>query len=500
MISLEQEKYDLTASKLNRAYCELWKGNDRVFAIALLIQWGVLITQALVISPRTWIGEESATHMHVWSALLLGGVICVPTAMMGWFRRGTRSARLAMTVAQALVVSLMIHFGGGRIEWHFAVFVSLAVLAIYRDPWVLIVMTGIVAVDHMARGIFWPQSIYGYVGAGQWLWLEHAVWVLIEVGLLMAGIRRSAHEMSQIAEREAELELVGQVGIARSVDGMIKDIKHIETTGDLTGQVDARFDGVTAELAQTMNSFITTLRGIIEEVHSAAREASSSSMSISAGTQEMAQTAESMHQQAKEISVNASEASSVAEQGSQVIGETIQNLHVIGEGVQQGGELVSQLDGRSQHIGSLVTVIQDIADQTNLLALNAAIESARAGEHGRGFAVVADEVRKLADRTASVTEEIQHAISEINTETNRAREAMERNSQKAEECVSQSATAAEILESILRRSRDVDADIEKLSAGFSEVGDASSSMSESVTQLAERNEQLTKLAEQFTTS
>ncbi|MBB6430510.1 methyl-accepting chemotaxis protein [Algisphaera agarilytica] len=141
----------------------------------------------------------------------------------------------------------------------------------------------------------------------------------------------------------------------------------------------------------------------------------------------------------------------MAEQGSQVIGETIQGLRVIGEGVQQGGELVSQLDGRSQHIGSLVTVIQDIADQTNLLALNAAIESARGGEHGRGFAVVADEVRKLADRTASVTEEIQKAISEINIETSRAREEMERNSQKADECVEQSATAAEILESILYR-------------------------------------------------
>ncbi|MBB6430509.1 hypothetical protein [Algisphaera agarilytica] len=296
MISIEQDKADLINSKLDHAYRDLWRGNDRVFAVALLVQWGVLIVQALVISSRTWVGEESATHIHVWAALLLGGVICLPTALMGWYRRGTRTARLSMTVAHARVVALMIHFGGGRIEWHFAVFVSLAVLAIYRDPWVLVVMTVLVAGDHVARGIFGQQSIYGYVGARQWLWLEHAVWVVIEVGLLMGGIRRSAREMIQIAEREAELELVGQVGIARSVDGMIQYIKHIETTCDLTEQVDSRFDGVTVELANTMNGFIKTLRGIIEEVHGAAREASSSSMSISAGTQEMAQTAESMLQ------------------------------------------------------------------------------------------------------------------------------------------------------------------------------------------------------------
>ncbi|MEM1212678.1 MAG: methyl-accepting chemotaxis protein [Planctomycetota bacterium] len=497
---LEAEKMQLTQDKLLASYRKLWVGNDRFFAIALLVQWVALVAQALVISPKTWIGAESATHAHVWAALLLGGLVCGPAAAIGWFKRGDTIARLTMTAAQALVVAMLIHFGGGRIEWHFSVFVTLAVLAMYRDPKVLIVATGIIAADHLLRGLFWPQSIYGYVGAGRWLWLEHAVWVVIEVGLLMAGLRLSAKEMRLIAEREAELELVGQVGIARSVDGMVRDIKQIETTGDLTQKVDPRFDGVTVELAEAMNGFIETLRGIIQDVSGAAHEASSSSVSISAGAQEMAETADSMLQQAKAISGNAAQASSVAEQGSQVVGETIQNLHVIGEGVKRGGELVSQLDGRSQQIGSLVSVIQDIADQTNLLALNAAIESARAGEHGRGFAVVADEVRKLADRTASVTDEIQQAILEINTETQRAREAMETNSQKAEECVDQSATAGEILETILRRSQEVDREIQKLSAGFSEVGDASSSMSESVTQLAERNEQLTRLAEQFTTA
>jgi methyl-accepting chemotaxis protein len=78
------------------------------------------------------------------------------------------------------------------------------------------------------------------------------------------------------------------------------------------------------------------------------------------------------------------------------------------------GEL-AKLGEKAEAIGTIMTVINDIADQTNLLALNAAIEAARAGDAGRGFAVVADEVRKLAEKTMQATGDVARNIKDIQT-------------------------------------------------------------------------------------
>jgi methyl-accepting chemotaxis protein len=94
-----------------------------------------------------------------------------------------------------------------------------------------------------------------------------------------------------------------------------------------------------------------------------------------------------------------------------------------------GGERLTKsiaaIGERSQEIGKIIKVIEDIADQTNLLALNATIEAARAGDAGKGFAVVADEVRRLAERSVQATQEIAQVIDTVQRETGGAVTMME---------------------------------------------------------------------------
>ena len=179
---------------------------DRLFALLMTFQWVLGIAFALWVSPLTWDGPNSSTHLHVWSAVLLGGVISLFPALLGWFRAGETSTRYIIAVAQMLMGALLIHLTGGRIETHFHVFGSLAFLAFYRDWRVLVPATVVVALDHMLRGLFWPQSVYGVLVASQWRWLEHAAWVLFEDVFLFVSCQRAVHEMQQTAERTATLE------------------------------------------------------------------------------------------------------------------------------------------------------------------------------------------------------------------------------------------------------------------------------------------------------
>ena len=179
---------------------------DRLFALLMTFQWVLGIAFALWVSPLTWDGPNSSTHLHVWAAVLLGGVISLFPALLGWFRPGQPSTRYIVAVAQMLMGALLIHLTGGRIETHFHVFGSLAFLAFYRDWRVLIPATVVVALDHMLRGMFWPQSVYGVLVANQWRWVEHAAWVVFEDVFLIVSCRRAVTEMQQTAERTATLE------------------------------------------------------------------------------------------------------------------------------------------------------------------------------------------------------------------------------------------------------------------------------------------------------
>ncbi len=172
----------------------------------MIFQWFAGIVAAIWISPKAWVGMTSHVHPHVWIALFLGGVISsLPVAFAGIWP-GRTITRHVLAVGQMFMSALLIHLGGGRIEMHFHIFGSLAFLSFYRDWRVLTTASLVVAIDHFARGMLWPESIYGLLSVPAWRAFEHAGWVVFEDVFLLISIQHSIREMHKIAERQAALE------------------------------------------------------------------------------------------------------------------------------------------------------------------------------------------------------------------------------------------------------------------------------------------------------
>ncbi len=183
----------------------IYRNTDHLFAVLMMIQWAAGIVAALWVSPRTWIGTISHTHQHVWAAIFLGGAITIFPVVLALRKPGDPLTRYSIATGQILMSALLIYLTGGRIETHFHVFGSLAFLAFYRDWRVLVPATVVVAADHLLRGAFWPESVYGVLAASQWRWLEHAGWVLFEDAVLLVAIKRNVSEMWDKAISTAEL-------------------------------------------------------------------------------------------------------------------------------------------------------------------------------------------------------------------------------------------------------------------------------------------------------
>jgi methyl-accepting chemotaxis protein len=194
---------------------------------------------------------------------------------------------------------------------------------------------------------------------------------------------------------------------------MIDRVKDIaEGEGDLTKRIEVTAEDEIGELAKWFNTFVDKLHEILCQVASntdslarAGREIAGASREqaqnvdsqkdqtaqVATAMQEMAATVMQVSENSNSASVASQKASETAREGGKIVEETLSRMRAIAGSVGTSAGQIQELGKRSDQIGQIIGVIDDIADQTNLLALNAAIEAARAGEQGRGFAVVADE-------------------------------------------------------------------------------------------------------------
>jgi PAS domain S-box-containing protein len=179
---------------------------DRSFAVLMVLQWVAGMAAACWLTPLTWAGTESQIHLHAWASIFLGCLISVMPVCLTLLCPGDAVTRHVVAAAQMAWSALLIHLSGGRIETHFHVFGSLAFLAFYRDWSVIVTASTVIVVDHLLRGLFWPESAFGVSTVSIWRPFEHGGWVLFEDVFLCYSIWQSRQELRAVSVRQARLE------------------------------------------------------------------------------------------------------------------------------------------------------------------------------------------------------------------------------------------------------------------------------------------------------
>ncbi len=301
--------------------------------------------------------------------------------------------------------------------------------------------------------------------------------VCLSAGLVIFFLYRTSHfvisPIQNIEERVkkfAEGDLTGRVKINNKSFG--REIK--DEVFSLAESVNAMADSMSNVIGNIANSSLT-LGASSTQLTSSSTNMNEGVNSQSAQTAQVATAMEEMNAAVIEVARNSHSATEaartardIAARGGDVVGQAINAMKDVAESTDITGTTIKNLGKSSEEIGTIVSVINDIADQTNLLALNAAIEAARAGEQGRGFAVVADEVRKLAERTTKATKEISEMINTIQEETTRAVDAMEDGTHKVENGMNLANEAGEALSQIVTGVEDVNDMISQIATAAEE--------------------------------
>ncbi|MFN7133959.1 MAG: methyl-accepting chemotaxis protein, partial [Myxococcales bacterium] len=164
---------------------------------------------------------------------------------------------------------------------------------------------------------------------------------------------------------------------------------------------------------QHLQTSSTQLQASAQQQATTAKQQASATTEVTSTVQELLASSRQIGDSAQRVAAIAEKTASAAEEGQDALGRAEARIGGIRQQVDRIVAHMLDLARKSQQIGTILEIINELNEQTNILAINAAIEAARAGESGRRFGVVADEIRKLADRVATSTQQIRELVEEI---------------------------------------------------------------------------------------
>ena len=382
--------------------------------------WAVVGAQVAVALVATWLAVRAvargATYGSTdrWDAPSAVGQLLAAVAVTGW------TGGLASPVW--VVVAVLAAYAGS--------------VVVNRAGWLLVpVLLAAAPVSGVASGTLEPQLqpfslplvVALSLGLSTLFVLVRGVCAALYGGSETAALDQAflASQVRELAEAMAlasagDLSVRPDLGSGANRPGAETSAEHVaalasafdHTLGSLrglVGQVRSGGERIGVSASQVLVS--------AQEQAASATEQSSAVTETTATIEELAATAAQIAETAEQVARFASDTLGYAVEGRRAVSASVEAMDSISSRVDQIAARALGLGEKSQQIGRILTVIDELADQTNLLALNAAIEAARAGEHGRGFAVVAAEVRKLAERSQESAGQIQTIVTQIQAET-----------------------------------------------------------------------------------
>jgi len=296
-----------------------------------------------------------------------------------------------------------------------------------------------------------------------------------------------------VAENAAEMSAAA----ADASSSAAEMVASVEEVAQNAGGLSAAAEDTASSIVETLAS----IRQVSENTDALSTSAEQTSTSIT----EMSATVKAVEQKALESARLAEKVAQIASaHGMAAAREAMTGMENIRSTVETTAEMINRLGKRSQEIGQILKVIDEVTDQTSLLALNAAILAAQAGEHGRGFAVVAEEIRELAERTAASTKEIANVVTAVQQDTAASVQAMAKGLQAVQQGSDLVAVTSDVLEQVSTSSKQasemahaIEQTTTEQAKGLSQITEAAVTIAEQIEQIASAMQEQRKGSERI---
>jgi methyl-accepting chemotaxis protein len=289
------------------------------------------------------------------------------------------------------------------------------------------------------------------------------------------------------------------VEVANSISSLLE---AVEISSSATLELGATIEEIVSQVDRLFST-IESVSSSITEMSISSQQVADNLDNLSSSTEVTASSITQMDASIKEVEETAQHTNELSEQanrdaemGKTTVAETIAGIQAIRTTVEEASRAIQELGKQSGEIGTILTVIDDVADQTRLLSLNASIIAAQAGEHGKGFAVVANEIRELAERTAMSTQEISTIIRRLQTGTAEAVKAMQIGSKRVHEEAERSKVAEDALEKLTSSSIRSAEQVKSIVRATQEQSRGSRQITEAVNQVANMLQQISSAVKQ----